>query len=190
MRPLRFSINVTLDGCIDHRAIVPDEDLHHHATEQFARADAVLFGRVTYELMESAWRNPGTLDERPDWMEPWMHPFAVAIDAAKKYVASRTLTHVDWNAELLKDDLESAVQNLKQAPGKGLYAAGAQLALALTELQLIDEYEFYVQPRIAGYGPKLFDGLTKPVDLKLVDRQEFASGAVALRYEKRTRPGE
>src|SRR5687767_119667 len=83
MRPLRYSINVTLDGCCDHRAIVPDEELHRHATENLARADALLFGRVTYEMMEAAWRAPARTGSRPDWMAPWMGHFARAIDAEK-----------------------------------------------------------------------------------------------------------
>ena len=83
MRPLRYSINVTLDGCCDHRAIPADEDLHRHAIENFARADALLFGRVTYEMMEAAWRVPARTGARPDWMQPWMEPFARTIDAAK-----------------------------------------------------------------------------------------------------------
>jgi dihydrofolate reductase len=181
MRPLRYSINVTLDGCCDHRAIVPDEDLHRHAAETLARADALLFGRVTYEMMEAAWRPPAPAGTRPEWMEP----FARTIDAAKKYVVSSTLERVDWNAELLRGDLGTAVEQLKRQSGKGLFVGGVKLALALTELGLIDEYEFLVQPRLAGHGPTLFAGLSKPVDLKLVSRLEFASGAVAMRYEPR-----
>ena len=185
MRPLRYSINVTLDGCCDHRALVPDEDLHRHAAENINRADALLFGRATYELMEAAWRPVARTGVRPDWMEPWMEPFARTIDAAKKYVVSSTLKRVDWNAELLRGDLGKAVQQLKREPGKGLGVAGMKLARALAELGLIDEYEFVVQPRLAGQGPTLFAGLSKPLDLKLVSRQEFASGMVALRYEPR-----
>lgn len=183
MRPLRYSINVTLDGCCDHRAGVPNEELHRYTTEIIARADALLFGRVTYEMMESAFRSPGPNAPKPDWMDDWMVPFARTIDAAKKYVVSSTLESVDWNAELVRGDLEKAVRELKQAPGKGLYTGGLKLPLALAELGLIDEYEFLVQPRIAGHGPTLFAGLSKYVDLKLVGRRDFASGAVALRYE-------
>ena len=185
MRPLRHSINVTLDGCYDHRAGIADEDLHRHAAENLARADALLFGRVTYEMMEVAWRAPARAGARPDWMQPWMEPFARTIDAAKKYVVSSTLERVDWNAELVRGDLGKAVQKLKQEPGNGLFVAGAQLAQALTELGLIDEYEFIVHPRLAGHGPTLFAGLSKPVDLKLVGRLELGSGAVAMRYEPR-----
>jgi dihydrofolate reductase len=124
MRPLRYSINVTLDGCCDHRA-------------------------------------------------------------AKKYVVSSTLNRVDWNAELVRGDLGKAIQQLKRDSGKGLFVGGVKLPLALAELGLIDEYEFVVQPRLAGHGPTLFAGLSKRIDLKLVSRLEFGSGAVAMRYEPR-----
>jgi dihydrofolate reductase len=149
MRPLRYSINVTLDGCCDYRAGSTDEELHRYWAETLAQADALLFGRVTYEMMEAAWRPVARTGVRPDWMADWMEPFARTIDAAKKYVVSSTLDRVDWNAEL------------------------------------IDEYEFVVHPRLAGHGPTLFAGLSKYVDLKLVGRREFGSGAVAMRYEPR-----
>ena len=177
VRPLRYSINVTLDGCCDHRAIPADEELHRHAAESISQNDALLFGRVTYEMMESAFRPPaGT---RPEYMEP----FAQTINAAKKYVVSSTLRQVNWNAELVHGDLGKAVQQLKQESGNGLGLGGVQLPMALAELGLIDEYEFVVHPRIAGHGPSLFAGLSKHVDLKLVSRLEFDSGAVAMRYE-------
>jgi dihydrofolate reductase len=159
-----------------------DEDLHRHAVENLNRADALLFGRVTYQMMETAFRSPARTGARPDWMEP----FARTIDAAKKYVVSSTLDHVDWNAELVRGDhLGKAVQQLKQESGKGLFVGGVKLPLALAELGLIDEYEFVVQPRLVGHGPTLFAGLSKRVDLKLVSRLEFGSGAVAMRYEPR-----
>jgi dihydrofolate reductase len=112
-----------------------------------------------------------------------MEPFARAIDAAKKYVVSSTLERLDWNAELVRGDLGTAVQQLKRESGKGLFVGGVKLARALAELGLIDEYEFVVQPRLAGHGPTLFAGLSKRIDLKLVSRLEFGSGAVAMRYE-------
>ena len=180
MRPLRYSINVTLDGCCDHRVMIPDEDLHRHAAENLARADALLFGRVTYEMMEAGWRR-APAGPRPEWMEP----FARTIDAARKYVVSSTLRRVDWNAELVRGDLEKAVQQLKREPGKGLLTGGVTLPQALAELGLIDEYEFVVHPRVAGHGPTLFAGISQLVDLKLVSRVEFGSGAVAMRYEPR-----
>ena len=189
MRPLLYSINVTLDGCCDHRAIPADEVLqqttlrvlHRHATESIGRADALLFGRVTYQMMEEAWRLATRTMTTPEWTEP----FARTIDATKKYVVSSTLGRVDWNAELLSGNLGEAVQKLKQQPGKALLTGGVKLPMALAELGLIDEYEFVVQPRLAGHGPTLFAGLSKYVELKLVDRRELSSGAVALRYEPR-----
>lgn len=184
MRPLRYSINITLDGCCDHRAGSTDENLHRYWAENLARADALLFGRVTYEMMEAAWRLPAT-GVRPDWMADWMEPFARTIDAAKKYVVSSTLDRVDWNAELVRGDLEKAVRQLKGESGKGLFVGGVKLPLALAELGLIDEYEFVVHPRLAGHGPTLFAGLSTYVDLNLVSRLEFGSGAVAMRYEPR-----
>ena len=157
-----------------------DEDLHRHAVENLNRADALLFGRVTYEMMEAAFRSP-----RPGALPEWMEPFGRTIDAAKKYVVSSTLGRVDWNAELVRGDLGKAVQQLKRVAGKGLFVGGVKLPLALAELGLIDEYEFVVQPRLVGHGPTLFAGLSKRVDLKLVSRLEFSSGAVAMRYEPR-----
>jgi dihydrofolate reductase len=163
-----------------------DEDLHRHAAENLAQADALLFGRVTYEMMEAAWRPVVRTGVKPDWMPDWMEPFARTIDAAKKYVVSSTLDRVDWNAELVHgDQLEKAVDQLKREPGKGLLVGGVKLPLALAEMGLIDEYEFVVQPRLAGHGPTLFAGLSKRVDLKLVRRLEFGSGAMAMRYEPR-----
>ncbi len=184
MRPLRYSINVTLDGCCDHREGIADEELHNHAARNLERADALLFGRVTYQMMEEAWR-PSPTGERPDWMDDWMVPFARTIDAAKKYVVSSTLKRVDWNAELLHGDLETAVRRLKGEPGNGLLTGGVTLPLALAELGLIDEYEIIVHPRLAGHGPWLFAGLTQRLDLRLVGRLELPAGQVALTYQPR-----
>jgi dihydrofolate reductase len=181
MRPLRYSINLTVDGCYDHTVGVPDEELHQHAADTIARADALLLGRVTYQLMESAWRFP----DPPAVTAAWTEPFARAIDVAKKYVVSSTLTSVDWNAELLHGELAAEVQRLKDQPGEGLYVGGVQLPSALTQLGLIDEYEFIVQPRIVGRGPTIFAGLS-PLELRLIERKEFTCGAVSLRYEPAT----
>jgi dihydrofolate reductase len=155
--------------------------LHRHAVENLNRADALLFGRVTYEMMEAGFRPRMGSGPRPDWMKP----FARTIDAAKKYVVSSTLDRVDWNAELLRGDLRHAVQQLKQQPGKGILTGGVKLPLALAELGLIDEYEFVVHSRLAGHGPMLFAGLSKHIDLKPVSRLELSSGAVVTRYEPR-----
>lgn len=189
MRPLLYSINVTLDGCVHHNAVPTDEALldeqlratHRHATETLARADALLFGRVTYEMMEAAWRLDTRTSTPPDWTEP----FARTIHGMRKYVVSATLGHVEWNSELVRGDLGEAVRALKQRPGGPILTGGVQLPLALAELGLIDEYEFVMQPRIAGHGPTLLAGLSSYVELKLVDREELASGAVALRYQPR-----
>ena len=161
--------------------------MHRYHAENLAKADALIFGRVTYQMMEAAWRPAAQTGARPDWMQPWMQPFAQTIDAAKKYVVSSTLNGVDWNAQLLRGDLGEAVQRLKQEPGRGLFVGGVKLPLALAELGLIDEYEFVVQPRVAGHGPTLFAGLSKHLDLKLISRLEFSSGAVAMRYKPRDR---
>jgi dihydrofolate reductase len=184
MRILRYCINITLDGCCDHQAGQASEALHRYHAESLARADALLFGRVTYEMMESAWR--WRLGAKPAWMADWMEPFSRTIDAAKKYVVSNTLDHVDWNAEFVRGDLKQAVQKLKREPGKELLTGAVKLPLALAELGLIDEFEFVVQPRLAGHGPTLFAGLSKYVDLKLVSHQELGSGMIAMRYEPRS----
>jgi dihydrofolate reductase len=180
MRTLRYCINITLDGCCDHQAGQPSEAVHRYHAESLARADALIFGRVTYEMMESAWRWRG--GKRPEWMADWMEPFSRTIDSAKKYVVSKTLDRVEWNAELIRGDIGQAVQKLKREPGKELLVGGVTLPLALAELGLIDEYEFVVQPRLAGHGPTLLAGLSKYVDLKLVSHQELDAGMVALRY--------
>jgi dihydrofolate reductase len=182
MRPLRYSINVTLDGCCHHEAgLPPDEESMRYWTAAMARADALIFGRVTYEMMASAWRRPadGTW---PDWMDEWEVPFAEAIDQAPKHVVSSTLEEVDWNAELVQGDLGAAVRRLKEEPGEGLWVGGVTLPLALADLGLIDEYEFVVHPVLAGHGPTLLAGLHERIPLELVDRHEFGSGASVLRF--------
>ncbi|MET3808149.1 dihydrofolate reductase [Nakamurella sp. UYEF19] len=130
MRPLRYSINVTLDGCCHHEAgLPPDEDSMRYWTAQMQRADALLFGRVSYQMMQSAWQKPAT-GEWPDWIDDWQIPFAEAIDRAQKYVVSSTLGGVDWNAELVRGDLGQAVQRRKQDSGEGLWVGGVTLPLA------------------------------------------------------------
>lgn len=176
VRPLRYQINVTLDGCVDHRAATPNERTHRHAAEFLERADALLFGRVTYGMMEAGWRGPAP--DRPEWTEP----FAQTINAAKKYVVSNTLGDLDWNAEVVRGDLGDAVRRLKEEPGDGLATGGVMVPLALAELGLIDEYVFVVHPTIAGHGPWLLDGLSEAVRLTAVESEELGDGIVVTRY--------
>ena len=183
MRPLRYSINITVDGCCHHEAgVAPDEESMDYWTTQMQRADALLFGRVTYQMMEAAWRRPAA-GEWPDWMSDSEIPFADAIDRAEKYVVSSTLDDADWNGELVRGDLERAVRRLKSEPGEGLWVGGVTLPLALADLGLIDEYEFVIHPVVAGHGPSLLAGLGERLELRLVERRDFRSGATALRYE-------
>ena len=182
MRPLRYAINVTLDGCCHHEAgLAPDEDSMRFWTGEMERADALIFGRVTYGMMESAWRRPAS-GTWPEWMDASQLPFAEAIDGAKKHVVSSTLSEVDWNAELLAGDLRESVERLKQQPGEGLFVGGVTLPRALADLGLIDEYVLVVHPVLAGHGPTLLAGLRERIQLELLDRQEFRSGVTALRF--------
>ncbi len=182
MRTLRYSINTTLDGCVHHEAgLPPDDESMAYWTAEMERADALLFGRVTYDMMNSAWREPDS-GEWPDWMDAGEIAFAEAIHRARKYVVSTTLTEVDWNAELLTGDVDAAVRRLKEEPGDTLWVGGVTLPLALADLGLIDEYEFLVQPMLAGRGPTLLAGLRERISLELVGRHDFRSGAIALRY--------
>lgn len=189
MQPLRYCINVTLDGCVHHEAGIVDEAMHRHHTETIARSDGIVLGRITYGMMEAGWRAVAESGKRPDGMPAWMFPFAEMIHAVKKYVVSSTLEHADWhNTEIVRGDLLTAITELKARPGRGLALGGVQLPLAIAELGLIDSYEFVVHPRLAGHGPTLFGGLTKPIDLVLVDRTELTSGIVSQRYEPRRVP--
>ncbi len=182
MRSLRYSINVTLDGCCHHEAgLPPDDESMRYWTAEMEQADALLFGRVTYEMMQAAWRKPAS-GTWPDWMGAGDVGFAEAIDRAKKHVVSGTLEAVDWNAELVRGDVGEAVERLKEEPGERLWVGGVTLPLALADRGLIDEYEFLVQPVLAGHGPKLLAGLRQRIQLELIDRREFRSGAVAVRY--------
>ncbi|RYD35779.1 MAG: deaminase [Verrucomicrobiaceae bacterium] len=178
MRPLRYSINITLDGCCHHDSVTATEELHERATKLLEDADALLFGRITYQMMESAFRGGASADVATNSLDP----FARTMDLMKKHVVSSTLENVDWNAELIRGNLRESILTLKQQPGKGLLTGGVTLPLALAEMGLIDEYEFVIHPVVAGHGPTLFAGLSKPLDLKPVDRQELRSGALVMRY--------
>lgn len=177
MRPLRYSINVSLDGCVDHQAAFSiDEQTHRHAADEIARADALIFGRVTYRLMEEGWRTPDS------GYPEWTRPFADTINAAAKYLVSSTLQPDGWNTELIVGDPVEAVRALKQQPGDGLFVGGVQLPLALAAAGLIDEYEFVMHPVVIGRGPTLFAGLPEALRLQRVGSTEFDSGVRAERY--------
>lgn len=186
MRRLRYSINVTLDGCCDHQAVSPDAELHRFWGEAISEADALLYGRVTYQMMEAGWREVARTGRAHEGMPDWVVPFAHAIDTARKYVVSDSLAAADWNSEIIRGkDLREAVEALKAEPGGLIATGGVTLPLALSTLGLIDEYQFVIHPNLAGHGPTLLAGLPQPVDLRLIDRREFNSGAVAMLYERR-----
>lgn len=185
MRRLQYSINITLDGCCDHNAGVPDPEMHQFWADVTGNASALLYGRVTYQMMEEAWRPIAEKGTAPEGQPDWVLPFANSIHRARKYVASTTLTRVDWNAELLQGDLKGAIERLKREGDGVISLGGVNLPRAIAPLGLIDEFVFVVHPRIAGHGPTLLSGLPAYLDLKLTDQRRFASGAVALTYEAR-----
>ena len=179
-QPLRYGINVTLDGCVHHEAgLPPDAESMAFWTDELRRSDTLLYGRVTFEMMCAVWRRPesGTW---PDWMDASEVAFSEVMDPMRKVVASTTLDAADWNAELLRDDVVDAVRRLKEQAGRGISLGGVRLPAALAAAGLIDEYTFVVHPVIAGRGPRLLDGAELP--LELVERREFRSGVTAQRY--------
>lgn len=182
MARLQYSINMTLDGCCDHQAIVPYPEMHQFWSDVVTNADALLYGRVTYQMMEPAWRPIAESGVVPDGTPDWVIPFARSIHNARKFVASATLTQVDWNARLLQGDLRNAIERLKREEEGVISLGGLTLARSIAALNLIDDFVFLVHPRIAGHGPTLFSGLPVPLDLKLTGQQTFDSGAIALTY--------
>jgi len=181
-QPLRYAINVTLDGCCSHQeGVPPNSESMAFWTHELRRSDTLLYGRVTYEMMREAWRRP-ECGVWPDWMDTDDYPFAEIIDGMPKVVASATLDAVDWNAELLHGDVVDAVRRLKERPGRGIALGGVQLPAALAAAGLIDEYTFVVHPVVAGRGPRLLDGVGKQLKLELIERWEFGSGAIVQRY--------
>ncbi|MEX8057040.1 dihydrofolate reductase family protein [Microbacterium sp. 16-032] len=181
-QPLRYAINVTLDGCVHHEAgLPPDAESMAFWTDELRRSDTLLYGRVTHELMEGAWRRP-ELGEWPDWMDASEVAFSEVMDPMRKVVASGTLEAVDWNAELVRGDVVEAVRRLKEEPGRGIALGGVKLPAALAAEGLIDEFTFVVHPVIAGRGPRLLEGVRDQLSLKLVERRELSSGATVQRY--------
>lgn len=185
MGRLRYSINITLDGCCDHEAGMPDAESHAFWADVVAEAGALLYGTTTYCMMEGAWRPVAEAGIQPEGMADWVVPFAHSIHKARKYVVSNSLQSVDWNAELVSGDLKRSIERIKQETDGVISLGGVKLPLSLARLDLIDEYQFVIQPRIAGHGPTLLSGLPERLDLRLMDRKEFRSGSIVALYEAR-----
>lgn len=181
MNKLTAAINLTLDGFCDHTAMIADDELHNHYTDLLRTAGALLYGRITYQMMESFWP---TLVVNPSGNKP-MDEFAVAIDNVSKIVFSRTLNSVEWkNTTLAGGDLKEEVLKLKQLPGKDIFACSPGLIAALTKLGLIDEYQLCIHPVILGKGLPLFKGTTDRIVMKHIKTKTFGSGATILYYSK------
>jgi dihydrofolate reductase len=180
---LTFSLNVTLDGCVDHREGIADDESHAFFTRLMDQAGAMLWGRVTYEMMESYW--PAVARGEVE-VPPAMREWAVKLDAKPKYVVSSTRQNYPWsNSHHLGGDLQTAVEELKRATPEGVLLGSGMLATLLDRLDLIDEYRFLIHPRIAGHGPTLYHaGLPATRRLELMATQPLRSGAVAMHYRR------
>ena len=179
MRKLIAAINMTLDGYCDHTAIIPDYEIHQHYTDLLCNAGIILYGRITYQLMEY-WR---TVLENPTGNKS-IDDFAIVMDNTPKIVFSHTLKNVDWkSAKLAHQDIEDEVLELKQQSGKDIFVGSPSLIVALTKLNLIDEYQLCIHPVIAGSGLPLFKNMNKRTILKLTNTKTFGGGAVILYYE-------
>ena len=171
---------MTLDGFCDHTAMIADEEIHQHYNELLSNADTLIYGRITYQLMESYW--PSVV-KNPTGNKP-MDDFAVLIDNISKIVFSRTLKNVDWkNTKLKKEIIKEEVLELKQQAGKNILVGSPSLIVALTQLDLIDEYQLGVQPIVLGSGLPLFKNVKERINLKLLKTKTFGCGAIALYYE-------
>jgi len=180
MRKLIAAINMTLDGFCDHTAGIADDELHQHYNELLRNAGAVIYGRITYQLMESYWP---TVVKNPTGNKP-TDDFAVLIQDIPKIVFSHTLNNVEWkNARLAKKNINEEVLDLKQQPGKDIFVGSPSLIVALTKLNLIDQYQLCVHPVIIGKGLPLFKTINDSITLKLLKTKIFSSGSIALYYE-------
>ena len=179
MRKLIAAINMTLDGFCDHTAGIPDDEIHQHYTDLLSNADTILYGRITYQLMEY-WR---TLLENPS-DEKSMNDFAIAIDKIPKIVFSHTLKNVEWEtARLASRDIDEEVLELKQQSGKDILVGSRSLIIQLMKLNLLDEFQLCIHPVIAGMGLPLFENIKDRTVLKLIKTKTFSGGAVTLYYE-------
>jgi dihydrofolate reductase len=180
MRKLIAAMNMTLDGFCDHTAMIADDEIHQHYNELLGNAGTLLYGRITYQLMESYWP---TVVKNPTGNKP-MDEFAVLIDNISKIVFSRTLKNVDWkNTKLKKEVIKEEVLELKRQSGKNILVGSPSLIVALTQLYLIDEYQLGVQPTVLGSGLPLFKNVKDRVNLKLLKTKTFGCGAVIFYYE-------
>jgi dihydrofolate reductase len=181
---LTFALNVTLDGCIDHRAGIPDDDLLDYFTQLVGGAGAMLYGRTTYELMEDAWPAIARDEKAPRAMRDW----ALQIDGMTKYVVSSSRRDFPWNKTVrVEGDLKEAVTALKEKTPKGLLVGSPMLSAALENMGLIDEYRIVVHPVIAGHGPTLFHGLERPRHLELLETKRLPSGVTATHFRRKER---
>jgi len=180
---LTFSLNVTLDGCVDHREGIADDETHAYFTRLMDEGGAMLWGRVTYEMMESYWPAVARGDEEAS---PSIREWAIKLDAKPKYVVSSTRTDFPWNnTHHLVGDLREVVQGLKDATPAGVLLGSGKLATELDRLDLIDEYKMLVHPRIAGHGPTLFQaGLPSTRQLELLSATPLRNGVVAMHYRR------
>jgi dihydrofolate reductase len=180
MRKLIAAINMTLDGFCDHTAMIPDDELLQHYNELLRNADTLLYGRITYQLMESYWP---TVVKDPTGNKP-TDEFAVLIDDISKIVFSHTLKNVDWkNAKVAKTGIKEEVLELKQQAGRNIVAGSPGLIVTLMQLDLIDEYQLVVLPIILGKGLRLFKNINDGINLKLIKTKIFGSGSITLYYE-------
>jgi dihydrofolate reductase len=180
MRKVIAAMNMTLDGFCDHTAMNADDEIHQHYTDLLNSAGTLLYGRTTYQLMESYWP---TVVKSPTGNKS-TDDFAVAIDNASKIVFSRTLKQVDWKNTKLKNEIvKDEILELKRQAGKPILAGSPSLIVALTQLDLIDEYQLSVHPTIVGTGLPLFKNIKARVDLKLLKTKTFGCGAVLFYYE-------
>ena len=180
MRKLIAAMNMTLDGFCDHTAMIADDEIHQHYNELLSNAGTLIYGRITYQLMESYW--PSVV-KNPTGNKP-MDEFAILIDNISKIVFSRTLKNVDWkNSKLKREVIKEEVLELKQQAGKNILVGSPSLIVALAQLDLIDEFQLSVQPTVLGSGLPLFKNIRDRIDLKLVKTKTFGCGAIALYYE-------
>ncbi len=179
---LTFGLNATLDGCIDHTQAIADEELHDYWTQLMDRSGAMLFGRVTYELMEAAWPAVARDEKAPRAMREW----AQKLEAKPKYVVSRSRSDFPWqNTIKVEGDLREAIAALKAKTERGILVGAPKLSAALEELGLIDEYRIVVHPILSGRGPTLFHGLSRARHLELVSTHRLASGVQAHHFRRK-----